>query len=63
MVFAAETVNTAIEKLCDKLQPQQDPAIKTIKDLAAASVLFVVIGAISAGLIIFLPKFISYFDF
>ena len=62
LVFAAEAFNTAIEKLCNKLHPHRDPAIGSIKDLAAAGVLFVVLGAISAGLVIFIPKFYSYFD-
>jgi diacylglycerol kinase len=62
LVFSAEAFNTAIEKLCDKIQAEKDPEIGTIKDLAAAAVLFVVLGAIGTGLIIFLPKFLSYFD-
>jgi diacylglycerol kinase len=62
LVFGAEAFNTAIEKLCDKIQPEKDPDIGTIKDLSAAAVLFVVLGAIGTGLIIFLPKFISYME-
>ncbi len=63
LVFAAEAFNTAIEKLCDKLHPDKDPAIGSIKDLAAAGVLFVVLGAIITGLIIFIPKFYTYLGF
>jgi diacylglycerol kinase len=62
LVFGAEAFNTAIEKLCNKIQPEKDPDIGTIKDLAAGAVLFIVLGAIGTGLIIFLPKFISYFE-
>jgi diacylglycerol kinase (ATP) len=63
LVFGAEAFNTAIEKLCDKINPNQDPNIGVIKDLAAGAVLFIVLGAVAAGLIIFLPKFLSFFGF
>jgi diacylglycerol kinase len=55
-VWAAEAFNTALEKLCDWLQPEQHPVVKIIKDLSAAAVFFVAMAAAMAGLIIFLPK-------
>ncbi len=33
------TLNTAIEKLCDRLHPERDPAIGYVKDLGSAAVL------------------------
>lgn len=60
-VLAAETFNTAIEKLCDKVSPQQDPLIGKIKDLAAGAVLLFVFGAIATGLTIFIPAIIYFF--
>ena len=44
-LLAFEIVNTAIEKLCDKITKEIDSDIKKIKDLASASV-FVVLTAL-----------------
>lgn len=38
-VLAAELFNTAVEGLADHLHPEEHPAIKAIKDCAAAAVL------------------------
>lgn len=54
-VLTAETFNTALEELCDKFQPTQDPHIKKIKDLAAAAVLITSLGALVIGVLVFLP--------
>lgn len=59
-VFMAEGFNTAIEKLCDKISPEHDPVIKTVKDVAAASVLLFVATAVAVGLIVFLPKIFNF---
>ena len=53
VVVAAEIINTAIEDLCDKIQPNQDPVIGKIKDLSSAFVLVTAIGVTIVGLIIF----------
>ena len=58
MVIAAEIINTAIEKIMDHLSPARHPAVKTIKDLAAAAVLVTALAAFVIALIIFIPKFI-----
>jgi undecaprenol kinase/diacylglycerol kinase (ATP) len=55
VVLAVEALNTALEELCDKFQPNHDPHIGKIKDLAAAAVLVTSICAFFVGLIIFLP--------
>jgi diacylglycerol kinase len=60
-VWAAEAFNTALEKLCDWLQPGPHPTVKTIKDLSAAAVFFVAIAAAVAGMVIFLPKIWTLF--
>lgn len=39
-VMAVELLNTAIEKLCDRLTGDQDPAIGRVKDMASAAVGF-----------------------
>ncbi len=56
LVFTAELFNTAIEKLCDHLHPDQHPAIGLVKDVSAGAVLITAISASIVGLIIFLPK-------
>lgn len=55
-VFSAEILNTAIEKLCDIVMPQQHESIKHIKDISAAAVLLCSVIACIIGLLIFLPK-------
>jgi len=56
LVIAFEIVNSAIEKLADVVSPHYLPAIKGVKDLAAAAVLVAAIAAFIIGLIIFTPK-------
>ncbi len=46
LVLSAEILNTAVEDLCNKIEPNQDNAIGKIKDVVAAFVLVAVIGAI-----------------
>ncbi len=58
-VLMAEAFNSAIEAIADKVSPDYDPLIGKAKDLAAGAVLLMVFGAVAAGLIIFLPKFIA----
>jgi len=56
LVFAMETLNTAIEKYLDKHHPEKDKTTGQIKDLSAAAVLITAIAAFITGLIIFLPE-------
>ena len=58
LVWMAELFNTAIEKLCDMLHPEQHPTIKFIKDISAAAVLVTAIIAVTTACIIFIPVFI-----
>ena len=58
MVLTAELVNTAIEKLCDVVEPEIHPGIKSVKDISAGAVLLDAIISFVAGLLIFLPKII-----
>ncbi len=59
-VLAAEALNTALEELCDKFQPEHDPHIAKIKDLAAAAVLMAAITAFVVGCILFIPHILEY---
>jgi diacylglycerol kinase len=45
LLLAVETINTAIEMLCDYVQPQRDPKIGKIKDVAAGATAVTEIGA------------------
>ncbi|MBR6750499.1 MAG: diacylglycerol kinase family protein [Bacteroidaceae bacterium] len=58
-VWVTEAVNTAIERLCDHVTPEQHPEIGRIKDLSAAAVLLSAITAVAAGLCIFIPPIID----
>ena len=62
LVFSAETVNTALERLADVVQPERDERIRLVKDLAAAAVLISAITAAIIGLIVFVPKMIALFQ-
>jgi diacylglycerol kinase len=53
LVWAAEAINTAIEKLCNFVSPGIHPQIKAIKDMASGAVLILAIVAVIVGLIIF----------
>ncbi len=59
MVLTAELFNTAIEKLADITCTDINPAIKIVKDVAAAAVLITVLSAFVCALIIFIPYFLK----
>lgn len=56
MVLTAESLNTAIEYICDYIQPRFDKRIGFIKDLSAGAVTFAALTALIVGAIIYLPK-------
>ena len=45
LLLAVETVNTAIEMLCDYVEPHHDPKIGKIKDVSAGATAVTEIGA------------------
>jgi diacylglycerol kinase (ATP) len=57
MLLVAESLNTAIEKLCDFVHPEHHKKIGFIKDISAGAPAFAAIIAILIGLLIYLPKF------
>ncbi len=61
LVMSAELFNSAIEKLCDKVEPNQDAVIGYVKDISAAGVLLCCIFALVCGLIIFVPLLLMKF--
>ncbi len=61
LVIAAEMINTAVETLCDVVEPSKNDKIGMIKDVSAGAVLVCAIAAAAVGLIIFIPKIIALF--
>ncbi|MCH2232980.1 MAG: diacylglycerol kinase family protein [Crocinitomicaceae bacterium] len=53
IVISLELINTALEKLIDKLHPERDPVIGKVKDIMAASVLVAAMGAVVVGVLVF----------
>jgi diacylglycerol kinase (ATP) len=56
LVWAAEGLNTALERLTDLVSPQFHPLAGKAKDIAAGAVLLAAIGAFCVGLVVFLPR-------
>lgn len=59
MVFVAELINTAIEKVVDLITLDHHPTAKIAKDVSAAMVLFTAVGALIVGFYIFYPYVLS----
>ena len=59
IVLISEIINTAVEDLCNKVQPEHDPVIGKIKDTMAAFVLVSSLGAGIVGVLVFYSHFIS----
>lgn len=51
MVWLAEAFNTAIEELCDRIEPGFDLVIGRIKDIAAGAVLIASLAAALIGVL------------
>jgi diacylglycerol kinase (ATP) len=57
MVWVSETLNTAVEYVCDVLSPDFHQAVKHAKDIAAGGVLIAALGAAVIGVLTFWPYF------
>lgn len=62
LVLTAESFNTALERLADRVTGDLDPLIRDAKDMAAAGVLGAAITALAVGLLVFLPKLPALFQ-
>lgn len=58
-VLAAEILNTAVEDICNKIEPKFDPAIGKVKDIMAGFVLFTACAAVIIGLLLFAHHFLT----
>ena len=56
LVISAECMNTAVERLADRVTPDIDPLIKHAKDCGSAGVLVVAVMAAVVGGVVFVPK-------
>ena len=59
LVLMIELMNTAIERVVDILKPRKHPYARVIKDVSAAMVLILSIGASVVGMLVFIPLIIS----
>lgn len=55
-VISAECLNTAMERLADRLSTEQHPLIKQAKDCSSAAVLVLAMTSAVVGGIVFLPR-------
>ena len=56
LVWIAETLNTAVERLTDLVSPDYHPLAGRTKDVAAGAVLMAMLAAISIGIVVFGPR-------
>ena len=59
LVLSAEALNTAIERMVDRIEPQRHPAARDAKDLAAAGVLIASVCSFIVGVILFGSRLVS----
>ena len=52
-VLSAEAVNTAIERLCDRVSKERSELIRRSKDCAAGAVLILAVFAVITGIVLF----------
>ena len=55
LVWVAEILNTAVEHVCNVVQPEFHASVKTAKDVAAGAVLVAAIAAAIIGVLVFWP--------
>ena len=58
-VLSSELLNTAVERICDRITKDRDPLIGNAKDLAAGSVLIISAITLIIGAIIFTPYIVQ----
>jgi diacylglycerol kinase (ATP) len=54
-VWTAESLNTALEFLCDVASPEFHPLVEKAKDVAAGAVLITAAGALAIGVLVLGP--------
>jgi diacylglycerol kinase (ATP) len=56
LVVTAEVLNTAVERLADRVSGEREEAIRVVKDAAAGAVLVAAVAAVGVGVVVFGPK-------
>ncbi len=62
LIFTAEALNTAIERIADFIHPEYHTKIGWIKDLAAGAVFCAFFTAISIACFIYIPYLYTFFQ-
>ncbi|MFZ4929293.1 diacylglycerol kinase family protein [Chryseobacterium sp. Mn2064] len=52
-VLSAEIFNTAVERICDIIQPNFDKRIGFIKDISAGAVILMTISSVVVGILVY----------
>ena len=60
LVLILELVNTSIEEIVNIISPQVQEKAKIAKDVAAATVLVASISSVIIGVLLFLPKILTF---
>ncbi len=60
LVIILELLNTAIEKVVDKISPNYSHLAKVAKDVSAAAVLLSAFAAVLVGLLLFGPNIVQF---
>ena len=55
MLLAAEMFNSALERLANRVQPERDPAIAAIKDIASGAVFVVGLAGLVTWVVVVFP--------
>lgn len=56
LVLSAECMNTALERLADRVTLERDPLVRQAKDCASGAVLLLATTSAVVGVVVFLPK-------
>jgi len=59
LVLVVESINTALETLCDLVSPGVHPLIKRAKDISAAAVLIAAAAAVTVAVLLFGPRLLG----
>jgi diacylglycerol kinase len=60
LLLAVETLNTALEILCDSIHPDPDPTIGRVKDVAAGATALCEIGGGIVLLLVLIPHLVKW---
>jgi diacylglycerol kinase len=59
LVLVVESINTALEAVCDLVSPGHHVLVKRAKDISAAAVLIAAVAAVAVALLLFGPRLVA----